>query len=246
MSTFRALVLVATLLFPVSATAADYLTIESDGRRIDAEVFAAKGPVARTAVIVLHGGGGLARDRDVYRRYAKTLATAGIEAILVPYYSAADATAMSSRERPVRQAVYHERLTAWMREISAVVDALARDGKSVGLLGFSQGGYLATAVAATDRRITALAVFYGGMPDALRGKVAHLPRSLILHGDEDRVVPFSEAQSLEAQVRMLGANAELAVYRGKGHGFDFDAADAAAADAMARIVRFFRSQPRAE
>ncbi len=234
---------VVALVIPFQAMAADHLTIESDGRRIDVQVFATNDDSARSgAVILLHGGRGLERDTYVYERYAKALAAIGIEALLVPYYSSADAEAMKSLEWNVRQNLYQMRLVAWTRTISDVIDILAKNHKSIGILGFSQGGYLATAVAATDTRVAALAVLYGGMPDAIRDKVTHLPELLVLHGDMDRVVPLSEGQSLIAQARALGAHAEIEIYQGKGHGFDFNITDPAASDAVTRAVSFFRSK----
>ncbi len=42
---------------------------------------------------------------------------------------------------------------------------------------------------------------------------------LVLHGDEDPVVPLSSSQDLVRRIRASGGDAELVVYAGEGHGF---------------------------
>ena len=87
---------------------------------------------------------------------------------------------------------------AWLATINDVVDGLSKlpitENESMGVLGFSQGGYLAVGVAATNRRIKALAEFYGGFPAPLENQITQLPATLIVHGESDTVIPVQEAQ----------------------------------------------------
>ena len=46
-----------------------------------------------------------------------------------------------------------------------------------------------------------------------------LPPTLILHGTEDAVVPFSQVKSFVEQMRAVGNRAELFEASGQGHGF---------------------------
>ncbi len=45
------------------------------------------------------------------------------------------------------------------------------------------------------------------------------PPFLILHGDKDSLVPLAQSQALYARLKEYGAQAELVVVRGGGHGF---------------------------
>ena len=65
----------------------------------------------------------------------------------------------------------------------------------IGLLGFSLGGYVAADTAAHDQRITAIAVMYGGMPDATVSVIKHMPPLIELHGEVDHNVPLAKARN---------------------------------------------------
>jgi hypothetical protein len=113
---------------------------------------------------------------------------------LVYYYSTADAVAMSDPDRARRTATFHARILAWAAAVDAVAGVvLARKESSgrVGLMGFSNGGFIAVAAAA-DPRISALVVFYGGVPEAVPDRLARLPPLLALHGQADRTIPIAE------------------------------------------------------
>lgn len=125
-----------------------------------------------------------------------------------------------------------------MTEIQARSDSSGH----IGLLGFSLGGYVAAGAAAHDPRIAALAVLYGGMPDAMAATVTHLPPLIVLHGEEDRNVPIAEGRKLVELGKAAGAETEFVPYPGKVHGFDFSDTDPSAQDAIDRVTRFFRQR----
>jgi carboxymethylenebutenolidase len=107
----------------------------------------------------------------IYERYAAALAATGIDACLLRYFTAADAPVFDPKTtRDMREAYETRRFDGWSKRVSAAASAvLARPDCSgrIGLLGFSLGGYVAANTAAHDPRIAALAVLYGGMPDAM-------------------------------------------------------------------------------
>jgi carboxymethylenebutenolidase len=91
---------------------------------------------------------------------------------LLRYLTAADAPVFdpktSTREK--REAYETARFENWAKRVSSVVTTiLTRPDSSgrIGLLSFSLGGYVCADTAARDERIAALAVLYGGMPDAM-------------------------------------------------------------------------------
>jgi carboxymethylenebutenolidase len=215
------------------------IVLPATERPVTAQFFKAQGEAARPAVVILHGTQGIDRFRAFYQRYATVIARSGIDAYLLSYYSDSDAGRIKTQKAEDRRAVFSQRVRAWSTLVSDVItDILARRQASgrVGLLGFSQGGFLATAVASQDKRVSALTVFYGGVPSLFRGEISHLPPLLELHGDADQTVLPSEGKELVDLARGLGQSAEMVVYPGAGHGFG----GTDATDAQHRTVAFLR------
>jgi carboxymethylenebutenolidase len=241
------LIAMALLGLPVIASAAapEQLSVEANEGEILLTRYAADVAGPRSAVLVLYGARGIERKPRAYVRYAERLAEEGIDVYLVSYFIAADreAFAADASARDRREAYEAAGFDGWAKRVASVVTAiLSRPDCSgnIGLLGFSLGGYVAADTAAHDPRVKALAVMYGGMPDAAVAGVEHLPPLLEIHGDADRNVPLAKGQELVALARRLGAAAELVSYPGRAHGFDFSDTDPMASDAMARVVQFFQ------
>src|SRR5690242_5014000 len=128
------------------------ITVEAGNGPIEVTLFAASDRGTHPAVIILHGR---QEFSDAYARYAEQLAARGMDAFVVSYYSDADRAAMAS-DRATRAAYFRAHLAIWSQRVRDVV-SYARErteasGK-VGLLGFSNGGFLAVACAAADPRI---------------------------------------------------------------------------------------------
>jgi carboxymethylenebutenolidase len=220
---------------------------EIEGRRVElatqpqpltAELFAVPGDGRRPAVVILHGVSGFDAFPAFYRRYAAALADAGIDAYVLFYYDDTDAVASKSKIADERRALFNRRIRTWASSVGEVVGLILADSRSsgrVGVLGFSQGGFLATAAAAQDPRISPLVVFYGGIPSLLKNEITRLPPLLELHGDADRVVALADGQALVDLARGLGQPVESVVYPGAGHGFEGEDA----VDAQRRTIKFF-------
>jgi carboxymethylenebutenolidase len=112
----------------------------------------------------------------------------------------------------------------------------------IGLLGFSLGGYVAADTATRDGRIAALAVLYGGMPDAMVSQVRHLPPLIESHGEADTNVQLAKGEELVKLGKAIGAEAEFVTYPGRHHGFDFSDTDPMTADAVSRVTKFFEAR----
>ncbi|MFN2375432.1 MAG: alpha/beta hydrolase [Candidatus Binatia bacterium] len=89
--------------------------------------------------------------------------------------------------------------------------------------GFSQGGMLSFAVAATRPDLVAVAVPVSGyLPTALwpseRPKTRPLPRVLALHGETDRVISAESARCTVEALRSNGFDSSLRAWPGVGHG----------------------------
>jgi carboxymethylenebutenolidase len=204
--------------------------------------YAAPGDSPLPVVVLLHGASGFAPFARHYESHAQALVANGLRVCAVLYYSAEDTATVADVQRADRATLFQRRFMDWTRTIRGVVDSLASlpttERGAIGLLGFSQGGYLAVAVAGTHRGVRALAEFYGGFPFALESQISQLPATLIVHGEADTVVPVQEPHALEAIARMRAASYAIKLYPGAGHGFDVQADDPRAADARKHLVDF--------
>lgn len=197
--------------------------------------FAAPGEAKRPAALLLHGAGGFGRRIKDYNSYASALANAGIDAYLVYYYSAADESGYD----------FELRYPAWAKLVDDLADHLLGEPLSngkVGLVGFSNGGILASGAAALDSKISAAVIYYGTPPWPLRQPVRHYPPLLILHGDADAIISVSAGRELARDAKALGGQADLVIYPGEAHGFGSNLTAKNGADALARTVAFLRRE----
>lgn len=207
------------------------------------KTFLAGGQGPHPAIVVLHGSQGLEKYRAFYERQATQLAQAGFDAYVLNYYNEQDVACSKTVE--TRRANFSRRIGDWSQMVSDVVTEVLAQGpkaRPVGIVGFSQGGYLGTSVASRDKRVAALVVYYGGIPAqrtaGSKHPITHMPPLLELHGDADTVVPMEKGRELVEMTRSLGQTAEMVVYPGAGHGFNH----AAAIDAEQRTLEFFQKR----
>ncbi|HZU23058.1 MAG TPA: dienelactone hydrolase family protein [Terriglobales bacterium] len=187
------------------------LNYESGGRPVAAEVFS-PADESHPALIVLHGSGGY---RD-FSMLAQLITSQGY-AVVVPHYFDVSGTHWADA-----QAISRHALT-WTRAVADAISFAASlpfiDGERIALVGFSLGAYIAIAVAAEDARVKAVVEFFGGVPEAMAGRIRRLPPTLILHGEQDNVVPLSEGLRLKQLCIQRGICVEMETYPGAGHSF---------------------------
>jgi carboxymethylenebutenolidase len=166
----------------------------------------------RPAVLVLHGSGGVSDfPEDVCELVNRGYIT------LAPHYFENTGTSWADLDSIRRHGL------TWGQTLLDAVEFATRlpnvDSQSIGLLGFSLGGYLAIAVAAHDRRIKCVAEFFGGVPERFLPSIEHLPPTLILHGQDDEIVPVRHAEELKQLCEKKGFCFEMELYPGAGHNF---------------------------
>lgn len=230
------------------AAAQTKLTVPTADGPVEVNVYAAAGNTPHPTVLILHGLGGN-NPAPGYTRFADALAAAGIDAWLFSYYSPADQATMFAPGRAAHLAVYTARMPIWAKKVDEIADfALTRRRSSgrVGLLGLSNGGFLAVGAAALDPHVSAIVVFYGGIPEPLRDEIKRLPPLLALHGSADTIIPLAEGRALVDRAKALHDEAELVVYPGVGHGFDFDEGYDKAHGARARAIAFLNEHLQAK
>ena len=189
-------------------------SFQSAGKMITLQHYLPVTPGKYPAVLALHGSGGI---REGWAdQPSKLLAGQGYSVFVVHFFERTD-TFRADYHTTVRN------FPDWMRTIGDAVTFAAQhdsvDGARIGLLGFSLGAYLSLAVASVDPRIKAVVDFFGGMPEELQG-FQRMPPTLILHGEDDRVVPVSEATKLQQLLERAGTAYEIKLYPGAGHGFN--------------------------
>lgn len=245
-STLRGMLaaLVLLALFP-AADAAEIqgksMTLPATERQVKVVYFRAPGDAKRPAALLLHGGGGFDRRIADYNRYASALANEGIDAYLVYYYSDADERGMSGFGGGD---VFTERYPAWAKLVDDLADHLITQPQSngkVGLVGFSNGGILATGASTLDPKINAAVIYYGTEPWPLKERAKRFPPLLVLHGDADRVIPVIAGHQLAALAQDVGAKVDLVIYPGEGHGFGANA-DGNGADGLKRTIAFLKKE----
>ncbi len=208
-------------------------TLPAKERPVQVIYFRAPGDALRPAALILHGAGGFARGRARYEQYASAIANEGIDAYVVSYYSDAD----------VVRHVFEARYLAWAQLVDDIADhvvTLPGSNGKVGLIGFSNGGILASGAGALDPKISAAVIYYGTEPWPLPERATRFPPLLVLHGDADDIIPVNEGRRLAQEARRLGGEAELVIYPGGKHGFGISMSDPDSKDSYARTVVFLK------
>lgn len=107
--------------------------------------------------------------------------------------------------------------------IDAALTARGLDNSRLALVGFSQGTMMALHVA--PRRAGACGAvlgFSGALvgPESLAEELRSKPPVLLVHGDEDSVVPVEAMPASAQALRAVGLTVETLLCRGLGHGID--------------------------
>ena len=135
------------------------------------------------------------------------------------------------------------------RDLSAAVDYLSTldstTSEKVGVVGFCMGGALALYTATKNSKVGASVVFYGGHPK-VKPDLPNLHAPVLgLYAEKDGFVTPELVRDLERQVKALGKQIEVKIYKGTDHAFFNDTRPEvynaeAAADAWQRTVEFLR------
>ena len=235
----KCLLMLAMLASAARVEAADIsgheINLPAKEREVKVIYFRAPGDAPRPAALLLHGAGGFDRRIADYTRYATAVADSGIDTYLVYYYSKADEVGYA----------FETRYPAWAHLVDDLADYLLAQKSSngkVGLVGFSNGGILATGASALDPKINAAVIYYGTEPWPLKEEPTRYPPLLILHGDADEIISVEAGQQLGAKARELGAPVDLVIYPNETHGFGSRLDTKNGADALGRTLAFLKKE----
>jgi carboxymethylenebutenolidase len=194
------------------------------------------------AVVLLHGAEARQGDGDdAFERLCATLAEQGYYAEAIEYYSQTGAVninqpGMMKKDFPI-----------WMGEIVDGLNTMAKnpeiEPRRIAMMGFSLGAYLSLGIGATfPDRVSAIVEYYGGLAPVFKPQAGVMPPTLILHGDQDSIVPVRNATELDELLTKANRPHEMHIYPGADHAFNFAGIpwyDAeAGADAWSRSLKF--------
>lgn len=233
-----AVVLCGVWLFPSWLAAAEgasarpaTLYFESGSRKIRADRYAPVGTRSHRAVIVLYGAGGMVFDGPSMKRVARALAEAGDTVYLLHYYNRTGTiVALDSTMR--------RHFNDWLATLRDGIGWVheREEKKPVGIYGYSLGGFLAIAAASNNPLVGAVAEQAGGIWGGDPKRIGEMPPVLMLHGLEDKRVPFEKfAKPLLQVLRKRGGHVESEFVPGEGHVFS----EAAMSKVRPTVAKFF-------
>jgi dienelactone hydrolase len=169
------------------------------------------------AVLVLHGAGGTVSYW--FDKVGAQLGRMGVACYAVHYFNRtgtlrADAETILTERNP----------HLWLETIRDAVTYVSQrpkvNARRIAVLGISLGGFLATALAVEDSRVKTVVEISGGIAPEWAAKAhANMAPMLIVHGEQDFIVPVAEARKLDALLAQLRVMHETEIYANEGHWF---------------------------
>jgi dienelactone hydrolase len=209
---------------------------ESGGRKIRVDHYTPVGTRSNRSVIVLHGAGGMLFDGPSMRRVARALADDGDAVYLLHYFNR---TGTIGALDSTMQAHFDEWLET-LRDGIAWVHGREEKG-TIGLYGYSLGGFLAIAAASDNPLIGAVTEQAGGIWNSQEKRVGKMPPVLMVHGLEDKRVPVEKyAKPLWRVLRERGGHVESDFVPGEGHVFS----EAGMVVVRPKVAKFFERELR--
>jgi carboxymethylenebutenolidase len=197
-------------------------TIQSGGKTIRIHTIEPggpnQGPGRHPAVLILHGAGG-----NVYfwlDHIAPTIAQLGFAVYGIHYFDRTGTTYASGDVLADGVSI-----PLWIETVKDAIAWVAQqpqvDPGRIALLGVSLGGFIALALG-TDQTlpIHAIVDISGGLVAPWEGfATSAFPPTLILHGENDPVVPVSHAHALDKLLTKLQVDHEMHLLPHEGHWF---------------------------
>jgi carboxymethylenebutenolidase len=216
-------------------TAAGYVedSFANNGNQIRVQRFDRK--EKQPAVLLLYGADGGVGVEKLYRGLAQLMADKGYVVFIVHYLDSTSPEPPANTSELVKRAVRGEvskceearvrkYFDTWTGCVTCAVGHVRKesaiDGERIGIVGLSLGGFVALSCAAQpELKIAAVASGFGGLTKEKRDAVRLLPPTLIVHGEEDEVVPVQHAVALRKLGRERKLPIEVTIYPEVGHVF---------------------------
>jgi dienelactone hydrolase len=174
-------------------------------------------PGSFPALLVLHGSGGAVSYW--VDRFAPMLAQSGY-GVYAPHYFDRTGTQRATAEMILDGVHFSQWLAAVRDAFQYIAERPRVDARRIGVIGISLGGYLATALAIEEPAVRAVIELSGGVPhgweDRITPKTAPM---LVIHGEDDSIVPVSEARRLQQALEQHGVANSVEILPGETHWF---------------------------
>lgn len=195
------------------------------------DIYEPKGDFARkrALVIVIHGGGFVAGDKasGKWVKLCTLLAKMGYVAASINYRL--QPRVNFNKSRAITEAMYDAK--AAVRFFRAHADDYRIDPDRIALIGASAGAITALHVTylrepefegdsgnpGYSSNVTACVDLWGGLYENVTEIDPGEPPVLIIHGTEDKVVPYSEAENISKRCEEVGVHYSLHPLEGAGH-----------------------------
>jgi carboxymethylenebutenolidase len=225
-------VMAAVLLcFATAAVRAETLPVESvtfmsHGKAVTCAVYDARDATA--TIVFLRGASNV--DLAFARAEARFFAEHAFRVLLVDYL-----TVTPNLEPTVTN------FRRWGQAVEDVVADLhahpAPRARKIALIGQGLGASVALLAGSHKLGVEAIAEWSGLLPNQFFSQVQNLPPLLILHGEQDKLVPIVNARQLVRLCKLKDFTCEAGMYPDEAHVFRIQATDSA----NQRILTFFRT-----
>jgi phospholipase/carboxylesterase len=180
-------------------------------------------PIAPSLVIFLHGVNASGADlAPLGRLWRKTLPDTFFAAPDAPFSSGFghqwfSLDGVTPENRPIRVVAARAAFDRLLSEIIAA-QGLSDHPERVALVGFSQGSIMALDALASGRwRFGAVVAFSGRLATPPPLTPSRATPALLIHGDDDSVIPESESRNAAALLQQSGVETRLHVLPGVDH-----------------------------
>ena len=242
----RAMVLLLTILFAVSAFAANGKSVsyKSGDETVQAMLHTPTGKGPFPGIIVIHEWWGL---NDWVKEQASKLADQGYAALAVDLYRGKVATTPEEAHEIMR-GVPEDRAK---RDLHAAFEFLKSQENvkpdRIASIGWCMGGGYSLDVALQEPTLSAAVINYGHLATDANSLKQINAAVLGNFGGQDRGIPVEDVKKFEQTLRDLGKQVEIKIYPDAGHAFEnpnnktgYRPEDAA--DAWQRTVNFLASK----
>lgn len=176
-----------------------------------------------TSILILPGANGVLHD---YHPIAQNLADHGYSCLLLDYYD----DGKHIDPKPGLH-VGSDEWKLWIQNVGEAIDLLTRrdPGNRIAIVGFSRGATLAYQVAAQDKRVDALIVYYG-IPysyhpeetiNSVDETLKALPATLAIQAGSDNLLSVDRARAIHKKLLDAGVDARLEILANAEHSFIF-------------------------